>query len=88
MPSFGDMSWKGLESMTPERFGELTSLDADTWSREVRLQSEFFEKLGDRLPPVFRRIQEGLISRLTQLRQSNDTAARKSEAARREDARI
>jgi phosphoenolpyruvate carboxykinase (GTP) len=72
MPSFSDLEWNGLE-MNEVKFKELMNVDADQWTSEVRSQGEFFDKLGDRLPPVFRAIREGLVSRLSGMANGDDT---------------
>jgi phosphoenolpyruvate carboxykinase (GTP) len=63
-PSFDDLDWRGLPEMTPERFSELMRIDAESWSKELAMQAEFFDKLGDKLPASFPRIQETIASRL------------------------
>jgi phosphoenolpyruvate carboxykinase (GTP) len=63
-PAFGDLDWTGLESMSPDLFSALMRTDREEWSRELKLQDEFFGKLGSRLPSGFRKIQQALASRL------------------------
>jgi phosphoenolpyruvate carboxykinase (GTP) len=64
MPEYSDLNWQGLESMTPERFRALMSLDPELWMKELRLHSEFFKRLGSHLPAEFPAIQDGIASRL------------------------
>jgi phosphoenolpyruvate carboxykinase (GTP) len=73
-PTFDDLNWKGLPDMTEERFNELMRVDTDAWNRELASHSEFFAKLGDKMPASFRKIQETISSRLAK------TAAARSSA--------
>ena len=50
-PEYDSLDWNGLASITPERFSELTRLDPQLWLSELDQQAEFFNKLGDKLPP-------------------------------------
>ena len=53
MPRFEDLDWAGLESVTRERFHELTRVDTDLWRDEVRQHRELFDRLKARLPQEF-----------------------------------
>jgi len=50
MPRFDDMEWKGLDTVSPAQFDELTRVDTDMWKEELDSHGELFEKLKDRLP--------------------------------------
>jgi len=50
MPRYVDIDWGGLEAVSPERFEELTAVDAEMWKSEVAGHAELFERLGDRVP--------------------------------------
>jgi phosphoenolpyruvate carboxykinase (GTP) len=52
MPRYEDLNWAGLEKLTPERFKELTRVDATAWKEELGAHDELFAKLGGRLPPA------------------------------------
>jgi phosphoenolpyruvate carboxykinase (GTP) len=60
MPRYEDIDWTGLESVTREQFEELTRIDAEIWREEVKLHSELFDKLKERLPLEFLHHQEVL----------------------------
>jgi phosphoenolpyruvate carboxykinase (GTP) len=52
MPRYEDLNWAGLDKLTPERFTELTQVDAGAWKEELGSHDELFAKLGSRLPPA------------------------------------
>ncbi len=52
IPEYDGLDWTGLDSITRERFDELVRLDPLLWLTELDQQAEFFQKLGDKLPPV------------------------------------
>jgi phosphoenolpyruvate carboxykinase (GTP) len=53
MPRFEDIDWAGLESVTPEKFHELTRVDTHMWRDELRQHGELFDQLKTRLPAEF-----------------------------------
>ncbi len=53
MPRYEDLSWKGLEDFSPEKFDELMTVDREAWKQEVLSHEELFAKLYDRLPKEF-----------------------------------
>jgi len=53
MPRYQDLDWKGLESVTRERFEQLMQVDSELWQRELELHSELFVKLQEKLPRQF-----------------------------------
>ena len=64
MPKYEDLDWEGLESITPEKFSDLTSVDRDLWMDEVVSHEELFIKLYDRLPKEFLHMRQLIISSL------------------------
>ena len=64
MPQYKDLDWTGLESITPEKFGEITSIDSQKWIQDIRNQNEFFDSLADHLPREFKAIQQSMLERL------------------------
>jgi phosphoenolpyruvate carboxykinase (GTP) len=60
VPRFADLDWSGLD-MSEARFRELMSVGAEEWKREIQTQSEFFDKLGEKLPPEFRSLQARIL---------------------------
>jgi phosphoenolpyruvate carboxykinase (GTP) len=62
-PRHEDLVWKGLD-LPASRFEELMNVESSRWRAEVRDQSEFFAKLGSRLPAEFSRIEKDLLGRL------------------------
>jgi phosphoenolpyruvate carboxykinase (GTP) len=64
MPSFNDIDWSGVD-FSPHQFENLTSLDSEKWQNEITSSSEFFAKFGTKIPPVFSKIQESILSRFS-----------------------
>ena len=46
--------------MSTELFEALTEISGKAWEAELALHQEFFERIGERLPPEFRVIQDRL----------------------------
>jgi phosphoenolpyruvate carboxykinase (GTP) len=65
MPRYQDLDWTGLADMTEGRFQALMAVHAEDWRREISLQTEFFDKLGAKLPAEFRAIQARLLTALS-----------------------
>ncbi len=63
MPRLEDLDWRGLQ-MTEAQFDALTRVDAAAWRAELEQHAEWFEKLGDRLPPPLRLKLEQLTLRV------------------------
>ncbi len=68
MPQYKDLDWTGLESITPEKFNEITSIDSQKWIQDIRTQNEFFDSLADQLPHEFKAIQQSMLERLGGMR--------------------
>ena len=63
MPAYEDIDWNGLD-LTREQFEAVMSVDNELWQKEIEMQGEFFDKLGDRLPKELAIIREFLTARL------------------------
>jgi phosphoenolpyruvate carboxykinase (GTP) len=50
MPRFEDLNWQGLEKVSKNQYGELTSIDLAAWRDELQSHDELFAKLGKHLP--------------------------------------
>ena len=50
MPRFEDLNWRGLDSLSPAQYAELTRIDAAGWQDELKAHDELFERLGAHLP--------------------------------------
>ena len=48
-PEHADMHWDGLD-YSAEKFEQAITVAVDDWKNELKLHSELFEHLGDRLP--------------------------------------
>ncbi len=53
MPTYEDIDWTGLPSVTKETWKKLSAVDSYSWHRELELHKELFEKLESRLPRMF-----------------------------------
>jgi phosphoenolpyruvate carboxykinase (GTP) len=53
-PRYRDLNWNGLESFTETQFKELTAVDRDAWTAELKSHDEFFALLGDKMPSGLR----------------------------------
>ena len=49
MPLYEDINWDGTD-IDPKKFAEITEVDTEAWTRELAMQKEWFDKIGDRLP--------------------------------------
>lgn len=63
MPSYDDLSWKGLE-FQEDKFNELQTVDREAWKHEVSLHEILFSKLYDKLPKEFFYTRELILSAL------------------------
>ena len=59
-PSYEDLDLAGLDGMSPERFGQLMSLDAKLWQKELQDHDVLFGSLGQRLPGKLRAEREAM----------------------------
>ena len=50
MPSYEDLSWKGLEKFTREQFSALSEVEHAAWAEELRSHDELLGTLGTHLP--------------------------------------
>jgi phosphoenolpyruvate carboxykinase (GTP) len=50
MPRYEDITWTGLEKVSPAQFDELERVDATAWRDELRAHDELFGKFGARVP--------------------------------------
>jgi phosphoenolpyruvate carboxykinase (GTP) len=62
VPEENAIDVEGLD-ISPDVMKELLTIDKDVWADEVKSQSEFLEKFGDRLPEEIRRQNEALKKR-------------------------
>lgn len=62
MPTYADLYWAGSD-FTPSQFADVTSLDADKWSRELNSSAEFFKKFGEKAPREFTLVQTTILDR-------------------------
>ena len=65
VPRQDDLEWQGLD-LSREKFGELMALERQAWLDELKLHSELFDRLEDRLPGELRSRRDGLATRLSQ----------------------
>ena len=63
IPSFIDLDWRGLD-LSREQFDAVMSIDRELWLKEIEMQGEFLDKLGDRLPKEIALIREFLTASL------------------------
>jgi len=50
MPRYEDLTWAGLEKMSPAQFAELERVDTGAWKEELSAHDELFGKFGTHLP--------------------------------------
>jgi phosphoenolpyruvate carboxykinase (GTP) len=65
-PQFGDLKWDGIE-FTQQQFDRITSVDRGAWEAELKLHTELFEKLKNRLPKELQATKAALEKRLATL---------------------
>lgn len=64
MPRYDDLMWDGLDTMTPEIFDKIMSIDREAWKTEILSHEELFSKLYDKLPKEFLFMRELMLSGL------------------------
>jgi phosphoenolpyruvate carboxykinase (GTP) len=50
MPRYQDLTWTGLEKLSPGQFAELERVDNGAWKEELSAHDELFGKFGSHLP--------------------------------------
>jgi len=50
MPRYEDITWSGLEKVSPAQFAELERVDTNAWREELHAHDELFGKFGARVP--------------------------------------
>jgi phosphoenolpyruvate carboxykinase (GTP) len=50
MPRYEDLTWAGLDKLSPAQFAELERIDNGAWREELSAHDELFGKFGARLP--------------------------------------
>jgi phosphoenolpyruvate carboxykinase (GTP) len=50
MPRYEDLTWAGLDRLSPAQFAELERIDNGAWREELSAHDELFGKFGARLP--------------------------------------
>jgi phosphoenolpyruvate carboxykinase (GTP) len=50
MPRYEDLTWTGLDKLSPAQFAELERVDNGAWREELSAHDELFGKFGSRLP--------------------------------------
>lgn len=63
VPTVEALNLQGL-NMTPETLQALLEVNPQDWRQDLKDQRDFFDKIGDRLPPVLRQEQEAFAQRL------------------------
>jgi len=74
MPRYDDLEWEGLD-FSKEEFKRITSLDRESWKKEVLAHEELFERMYDRLPKEFLFMRELLLSALWRSQEHWELAA-------------
>jgi phosphoenolpyruvate carboxykinase (GTP) len=50
MPRYEDLTWTGLDKLSPAQFAELERIDNGAWREELSAHDELFGKFGERVP--------------------------------------
>ena len=61
IPAYQDVNWKG-STMSEAQYAEVSRVDSGEWIKELKLQEELMTRLKSRLPKVFYKIHERLLS--------------------------
>ena len=62
-PRYEDLDWTGLD-FDRVRYLRVTDLDAATWTGELALHDELFERLAHRLPEALPQVRARIAARL------------------------
>jgi phosphoenolpyruvate carboxykinase (GTP) len=62
-PEHGDMHWSGLD-YSAEKFAKAIHVAIDDWKNELKLHTELFDRLGDRLPKELKETRAKIEQRL------------------------
>jgi phosphoenolpyruvate carboxykinase (GTP) len=62
-PRFEDLNWRGLD-FDPKRYEQVTRIDVEAWSTELRLHDELFDQLAFRLPAELKQTKVRIETRL------------------------
>jgi phosphoenolpyruvate carboxykinase (GTP) len=63
-PEHADLKWDGLD-FSVEKFGKAIEVAADEWKEELKLHSELFAHLGDRVPKELIEVRGNIEKRLS-----------------------
>jgi phosphoenolpyruvate carboxykinase (GTP) len=62
-PTPDDINSSGLD-LAPDEIEQVLEVRAEDWADDLKNQREFFDKVGDRLPPELRKEQDDFARRL------------------------
>ena len=62
-PTPDDINSSGL-NLAPEKIGQVFEVRAEDWADDLKNQREFFDRIGNRLPPELRKEQDDFARRL------------------------
>jgi phosphoenolpyruvate carboxykinase (GTP) len=62
-PEYSDLNWQGLDFSTG-KFDKVITAKVDDWKQELKLHTELFEHLGERLPKELLEMREKIEKRL------------------------
>jgi phosphoenolpyruvate carboxykinase (GTP) len=62
-PRYGDLKWEGLD-FSQQAFDRITQIDKGEWQAEVKLHTELFDKLRQRLPAELEATRQQLEKRV------------------------
>ena len=62
-PEYSDMHWGGLD-YSADKFTKAITVGIDDWKNELKLHTELFDHLGDRLPKEMKETRAKIEARL------------------------
>lgn len=62
-PKYEEINWQGLD-FSPALFAETLQASSQTWRKELDSHTEFFQKIGAKLPPTLEAIRQQMIGQL------------------------